>query len=280
MRRARAQPAAPMETKREDEVLRAGELEVRPADHVALVGGRALPLSVRELELLAALCAGRGKVVPREELYSTVWGAPLRRRRPLRRRVHPQAACQAGPRSSRSTATCTPTSASDTGSSRSFHIPFTREWTTDNRMGCNEEEGTCRRSPSRGSLAFGVAACGEDEESSGSAASERRPTAAVRSAARSRSTVRRPWRRSPRPRPSCSTRRIPTCRSRSGRPGPAAASRSSAPARPTSPTRVASDQGGGRGPRLREGRRQVHRDRRWPTTASPSPRTRTWPSTA
>ena len=67
-----------MEPMREDEVLRAGDLEVRPADHLALVGGRTLPLSVRELDLLAALLRRQGKVVPREELYSTVWGAPLR----------------------------------------------------------------------------------------------------------------------------------------------------------------------------------------------------------
>ena len=67
-----------MESMREDEVLRAGDLEVRPHDHLALVGGRTLPLSVRELELLAALLRRQGRVVPREELYSTVWGAPLR----------------------------------------------------------------------------------------------------------------------------------------------------------------------------------------------------------
>ena len=67
-----------MELNREDEVLRAGDLEVRPADHLALVGGRTLPLSVRELDLLAALLRRQGRVVPREELYSTVWGAPLR----------------------------------------------------------------------------------------------------------------------------------------------------------------------------------------------------------
>jgi DNA-binding response OmpR family regulator len=35
-------------------------------------------MSVRELELLAALARRRGRVVPREELYVTVWGAPLR----------------------------------------------------------------------------------------------------------------------------------------------------------------------------------------------------------
>ena len=68
-----------MELTERSEVLRAGELEVRPAERLAVVGGRALPLSVRELELLAALRAQAGHVVPREELYETVWGAPLRR---------------------------------------------------------------------------------------------------------------------------------------------------------------------------------------------------------
>ena len=67
-----------MELTHESEVLRAGDLEVRPNDHLALVKGRALSLSVRELELLAALVRRKGRIVPREELYETVWGAPLR----------------------------------------------------------------------------------------------------------------------------------------------------------------------------------------------------------
>jgi DNA-binding response OmpR family regulator len=67
-----------MELTQASEVLRAGDLEVRPADHLALVKGRALSLSVRELELLAALVRRKGRIVPREELYTTVWGAPLR----------------------------------------------------------------------------------------------------------------------------------------------------------------------------------------------------------
>jgi DNA-binding response OmpR family regulator len=67
-----------MELTHESEVLRAGDLEVRPADHLALAKGRALALSVRELELLAALVRRKGRIVPREELYATVWGAPLR----------------------------------------------------------------------------------------------------------------------------------------------------------------------------------------------------------
>jgi DNA-binding response OmpR family regulator len=62
----------------QDEVLRAGELEIRPAQYLVLAGGRALMLSVRELDLLAALARRSGRVVPRGELYTTVWGAELR----------------------------------------------------------------------------------------------------------------------------------------------------------------------------------------------------------
>ena len=60
------------------EVLKAGELEIRPSEHLARARGRALSLSVRELELLAALARREGRIVPREELYETVWGTPLR----------------------------------------------------------------------------------------------------------------------------------------------------------------------------------------------------------
>jgi len=60
------------------EVLTAGDLEIRPAEHLARARGRALSLSVRELALLAALARREGRIVPREELYETVWGAPLR----------------------------------------------------------------------------------------------------------------------------------------------------------------------------------------------------------
>jgi DNA-binding response OmpR family regulator len=67
-----------MELMPEREVLRAGDLEVRPADNLALARGQAMSLSVRELDLLAALARRQGRIVGREELYATVWGAPLR----------------------------------------------------------------------------------------------------------------------------------------------------------------------------------------------------------
>ena len=60
------------------EVLTVGELEIRPDEHLARARGRALSLSMRELDLLAALARREGRIVPREELYETVWGAPLR----------------------------------------------------------------------------------------------------------------------------------------------------------------------------------------------------------
>jgi DNA-binding response OmpR family regulator len=67
-----------MHTTETPEILKAGELEIRPSEHLARARGRTLSLSVRELGLLAALARREGRVVPREELYRTVWGAPLR----------------------------------------------------------------------------------------------------------------------------------------------------------------------------------------------------------
>jgi DNA-binding response OmpR family regulator len=60
------------------ELIRVGELEIRPSEHLAMAAGRALSLSLRELDLLAALARRPDRIVPRDELYSTVWGAPLR----------------------------------------------------------------------------------------------------------------------------------------------------------------------------------------------------------
>jgi DNA-binding response OmpR family regulator len=67
-----------MESAVHPEVLAVGELEIRPADHLAFAHGRAIALSMRELDLLAALARRQGRIVGRDELYLTVWGAPLR----------------------------------------------------------------------------------------------------------------------------------------------------------------------------------------------------------
>ena len=52
----------------------AGRLEIRPADHAALIDGRPLVLTVRELQLLTELAHNTERVMTREELYQTVWG--------------------------------------------------------------------------------------------------------------------------------------------------------------------------------------------------------------
>ncbi|MDX6643726.1 MAG: hypothetical protein QOD76_1688 [Solirubrobacteraceae bacterium] len=67
-----------MEAARELEVLRAGPLEVRPADALALANGRPLTLSVREFTTLVALARRAERIVSREELFSTVWNDRLR----------------------------------------------------------------------------------------------------------------------------------------------------------------------------------------------------------
>jgi DNA-binding response OmpR family regulator len=68
-----------MEAATTGEVLRAGDLEIRPQEYVALAHGRRLRLTVRELGLLTALVERAGRIVSREELYREVWGLPYRK---------------------------------------------------------------------------------------------------------------------------------------------------------------------------------------------------------
>ena len=58
---------------------RAGRLEIRPKDHIALVDGRPLSLTMRELKLLSALAAHPQRILTRQELYAEVWGREKRR---------------------------------------------------------------------------------------------------------------------------------------------------------------------------------------------------------
>ena len=60
-------------------VMRAGPLELRPDEFVALADGRPLDLTRRELQLLAALVEREGRIVSRSELYDAVWGEPYRK---------------------------------------------------------------------------------------------------------------------------------------------------------------------------------------------------------
>jgi DNA-binding response OmpR family regulator len=56
-----------------------GALEIRPSEFMALLNGRRLELTVRELELLTALAERHDRIVSREELYRVVWGEPYRK---------------------------------------------------------------------------------------------------------------------------------------------------------------------------------------------------------
>ena len=49
-------------------------LEIRPDEHAALVDGRPLSLTMRELQLLTTLAAHPQRIMTREELYAEVWG--------------------------------------------------------------------------------------------------------------------------------------------------------------------------------------------------------------
>ncbi len=57
----------------------AGRLEIRPDEHSALVDGRPLSLTVRELQLLRCLASHPQRIMTREELYAEVWGRVPRR---------------------------------------------------------------------------------------------------------------------------------------------------------------------------------------------------------
>jgi DNA-binding response OmpR family regulator len=70
-------PNAPA-TGPENGVYRAGRLEIRPAEHAALVDGRPLALTVRELALLAELARNSERILTREQLFEAVWGRERR----------------------------------------------------------------------------------------------------------------------------------------------------------------------------------------------------------
>jgi DNA-binding response OmpR family regulator len=70
---------AAMEAALNQELVRAGDLEIRPGEFMALASGKRLQLTVRELELLTALAERCDRIVSREELYKVVWGEPYRK---------------------------------------------------------------------------------------------------------------------------------------------------------------------------------------------------------
>jgi len=68
-----------MEAATSHEPLRAGEIEIRPHEFLALAAGKPLTLTVRALQLLTALVERSGRIVSREELYEVVWGEMYRK---------------------------------------------------------------------------------------------------------------------------------------------------------------------------------------------------------
>ena len=55
-----------------------GQLTIHPTDGLVVAAGRAVPMSVREFELLVALVRSEGQIVSRERLYDLAWGRELR----------------------------------------------------------------------------------------------------------------------------------------------------------------------------------------------------------
>jgi len=57
----------------------AGEVEIRPDQYQAFVGGRSIDLTRREFELIELLSGAEGRVLEREEIYERVWGYAMAR---------------------------------------------------------------------------------------------------------------------------------------------------------------------------------------------------------
>ena len=57
----------------------AGRLEIRPEEHAALVDGKPLSLTMRELQLLVTLSQHPQRIMTREELFAAVWESEPRR---------------------------------------------------------------------------------------------------------------------------------------------------------------------------------------------------------
>jgi DNA-binding response OmpR family regulator len=55
-----------------------GRLQIRPEEHAALVDGRPLSLTMRELQLLVTLASHPQRIMTREELFTEVWGSQPR----------------------------------------------------------------------------------------------------------------------------------------------------------------------------------------------------------
>lgn len=56
-----------------DGVIEAGPLEIHPADFVAMVDGRRVPLTNREFRLLVLLASNPGRVLRRDDIARRAW---------------------------------------------------------------------------------------------------------------------------------------------------------------------------------------------------------------
>lgn len=72
----------------EEQVLRAGTLEISKLPHVAKVEGRDLLLTPRELSLLELLLRQRGQFISTRELYELVWGMEAVDVSPVKQHIH------------------------------------------------------------------------------------------------------------------------------------------------------------------------------------------------
>jgi len=66
-------------TMRDAEPVSIGEVEIRPDQFQAFVGGVSLGLTRREYQLLELLCGSDGEVLPRERIYECLWGYEMAR---------------------------------------------------------------------------------------------------------------------------------------------------------------------------------------------------------
>jgi DNA-binding response OmpR family regulator len=71
-------PDSPTGDRGDNGAYRAGRLEIRPTEHAALVDGRPLALTVRELALLSELVRNNERIRTREQLFEAVWGRDRR----------------------------------------------------------------------------------------------------------------------------------------------------------------------------------------------------------
>ena len=61
-----------------NDAIEIGPLEILPSEHIARLKGRALMLSIRELQLLIELARQADRIMQREELFRLAWGREMR----------------------------------------------------------------------------------------------------------------------------------------------------------------------------------------------------------